>query len=125
MSVVEKVDAEIRLEFGTFKKNDYGISRTLPNEFTTVKALEDYLFNLRCRGASDDSRVKFEHKKFWDGSHHKDRLTAFVVKSSATMDGFGLLPAEKPVAKKVDVRLLAASGISLAMFVLLLLAVLL
>lgn len=103
MSVVEKVDAEVRFEVGLKPKGRipaYETYRPLPKDHTTVKALEDYLFSIRMRGGGDDTKILFEHKRFWDGITHKEHLVALKVKVQATMDGFAALPPAQAVKKK-------------------------
>lgn len=132
MTIVERVDAEVRLEIPKYKKKDPNyssyVSHEMPVEAIDLKILEDYLFNLRCRGAADDSKIKFEiDRMVWNGTKHEAKVVALTSKASATMDGFSMLPApveKKPVVKKFDVHSAVAVGLFLATFVLFLLTLL-
>lgn len=103
MAIVEKVSAEVRLNLPDVKKAGSPYStRTAPTDHISLKEWEDFAFNVRMRGGSDDTDIFFEHKSCYNGYSHEDRLSAFKVNATATMDGFPVLP---PVEEKVKAGL--------------------
>ena len=129
VAIEEKVSASIDFKFPTNKSSDYSSDR-IPTGETTIKELEDYLFNCRMRGGEDGTKVKVNYKKFYSAYGSEQHATGFTVPVNATIDGFSSLPAKIEAApsragvlanvdfSSVNVALLSGAVGSFVMFLL-------
>jgi hypothetical protein len=102
--LVEKVSAQVVYEFPLVTAPKSSLGHKIPVSSLTIKEFEDFLFNARMRGATDETPCTINSKRFWDGYKHEDMPHALAVGVNAYMDGMPLMTTETPAQKKASIH---------------------